>query len=78
MGTSVHYSEIQRPKREVDRLSQTSAEVKNEWSYAPASTPPDVFMAWCLNTKICLYLTVFFFLKAVVLRIIIKLNSGFM
>jgi hypothetical protein len=48
---SISYSGVQRPKREVDRSSQSSAEVKNAWSYTPTSTPPDVLMAWCLKTE---------------------------
>jgi hypothetical protein len=35
------------PKREVDRSSQSSAEVKNAWSYTPNSIPPEVLMAYC-------------------------------
>jgi hypothetical protein len=37
---------VKRLGREADRLSQTSAEVKNTWIYTPI--PPYVFMAWCL------------------------------
>jgi hypothetical protein len=35
-----------RPRRESDHSPQSSAEVKNAWSYT--STPQCVFMAWCL------------------------------
>jgi hypothetical protein len=37
---------VKRPEREADHSPQSSAEVKNTWSYI--STPPYVFMAWCL------------------------------
>jgi hypothetical protein len=37
--------ELKRPGREGDH-SPTSAQVKKTWTYT--STPPYVFMAWCL------------------------------
>jgi hypothetical protein len=37
---------VKRPGREADHSLPSSAEVKNAWSYT--STPPYVFMAWCL------------------------------
>jgi hypothetical protein len=37
---------VKRPGREADHSPPSSAEVKNAWSYT--STPPYVFMAWCL------------------------------
>jgi hypothetical protein len=37
---------IKQPVREADYSPPYSAEVKNAWSYI--STPPYVFMAWCL------------------------------
>jgi hypothetical protein len=37
---------IKRLGREADYSHATSAEVKKAWIYA--STPPYVFMAWCL------------------------------
>jgi hypothetical protein len=37
---------IKRSGREADHSPQSSAEVKNGWSYT--STPQYVFMAWCL------------------------------
>jgi hypothetical protein len=40
------YRGVKRPGREANHLPPCSAEVKNVWSYA--STPPYVFMAWCL------------------------------
>jgi hypothetical protein len=38
--------ELNLPGREADHLPPTSAEVKKTWTYT--STPPYVFMAWCL------------------------------
>jgi hypothetical protein len=37
---------IKQQKREADHSPPTSAEVKNMWIYT--STPPYVFVAWCL------------------------------
>jgi len=37
---------VKRPVREADHSPPFSAEVKNAWGYT--STPPNVFMAWCL------------------------------
>jgi hypothetical protein len=37
---------VKRSGREADHSSPPIAEVKNAWSYA--STPPYIFMAWCL------------------------------
>jgi len=37
---------LKRPGREADHLPPYSVEVKNAWSYT--STPPYIFMAWCL------------------------------
>jgi len=37
---------VKLPEREADNSSPFSTEVKNVWSYT--STPPYVFMAWCL------------------------------
>jgi hypothetical protein len=37
----------EEPRREADYSSTTNAEVKNTW--VCTSTPPHVFMAWCLN-----------------------------
>jgi hypothetical protein len=37
---------VKRPGREADHSPPSSAEVKNVWRYT--STPPYVFMAWCL------------------------------
>jgi hypothetical protein len=38
--------EVKRPGREGHHLPPSSVEVKNAWSYT--SSPPYVFMAWCL------------------------------
>jgi hypothetical protein len=38
--------ELKRPGREANHSPPSSTEVKNEWSYT--STPPYVFMGWCL------------------------------
>jgi hypothetical protein len=46
MGTGGPSLGVKRQGREVDHSLASSAEVKNGWSYA--STPPSVFMAWCL------------------------------
>jgi hypothetical protein len=35
-----------RPGREADKSSSASAGVKNAWIYT--STPPYIFMVWCL------------------------------
>jgi hypothetical protein len=37
---------VKRPDLEADHSLLPSAEVKNAWNYT--STPPHVFMAWCL------------------------------
>jgi hypothetical protein len=37
---------VKQLRYEADHLPPSSAEVKNAWSYT--STPPYVFMAWCL------------------------------
>jgi hypothetical protein len=37
---------VKRPWREADESPPSSAEVKNAWGFN--STPPYVFMAWCL------------------------------
>jgi hypothetical protein len=37
---------IKRPGREADHSPPSSSEIKIVWSYT--STPPKVFMAWCL------------------------------
>jgi len=41
---------VKRPGREADHLSLSSDEVRNAWTYP--STPPYVFMAWCLIKQI--------------------------
>jgi len=38
---------VKQPGREANHSSPSSAENSNAWSYA--STPPYVFVAWCLN-----------------------------
>jgi hypothetical protein len=38
--------EPKRPGREADNSPPTSAQIKKTWTYT--STPPYVFMAWCL------------------------------
>jgi hypothetical protein len=45
MGTGVSLG-VKLPGREANYSPPSSAEVKNAWSYT--STPPYVFMAWCL------------------------------
>jgi len=45
-GTGGPYPGVKRPGREADHSPPSSAEVKNAWSYT--STPPHVFMTWCL------------------------------
>jgi len=37
---------VKRLGREADHSHPSSTEIKNEWNYN--STPPYVFMAWCL------------------------------
>jgi hypothetical protein len=37
---------VKRPGLEADNSPPSSVEIKNTWSYT--STPPYVFMAWCL------------------------------
>jgi hypothetical protein len=37
------------PRREVDHSPPTSAQVKKTWTYT--STPPYVFMVWCLVSQ---------------------------
>jgi hypothetical protein len=41
-----HPPGVKRPGREADYSPTPSTEVKNAWSYT--STPPNVFMTWCL------------------------------
>jgi hypothetical protein len=38
--------ELKQPGRETDHSPPTIAQVKKTWTYT--STPPYVFMAWCL------------------------------
>jgi hypothetical protein len=50
---------VKRPRHEADYSPPSSAEVKNTWSYT--STPPYVFMAWCLvkyRDNFTLYFTI--------------------
>jgi hypothetical protein len=42
----VFTSGVKRPRREADHPPQSSAGIKNAWSYT--STPPYVIMEWCL------------------------------
>jgi hypothetical protein len=44
------YPGLKRPGREADHSPPTSAEIKITWSYV--STPPYIFMAYCLITGI--------------------------
>jgi hypothetical protein len=46
MGTGDLSPELKRLGREADHSPPTSAQVKKTWTYT--STPPYVFMAWCL------------------------------
>jgi hypothetical protein len=46
MNTGILSLGVKRPRREADHSPPSSAEVKNAWSYT--STPPYVFIAWCL------------------------------
>jgi hypothetical protein len=46
VSTGVLSLGAKRPGREADHSPQSSAEVKNAWSYN--ATPQYVFMAWCL------------------------------
>jgi hypothetical protein len=46
MGTGALSLGMKRPGREADDSPPSSAEIKNAWSYT--STPPYVFMAWCV------------------------------
>jgi len=46
MGTGVSSPGVERPGREADHSSTSSAEVKNEWSYT--TIPPYAFMGWYL------------------------------
>jgi hypothetical protein len=45
-GSGGSFSGVKRPGREADHSTVTSAEVKRAWLYT--STPPYVFMVWCL------------------------------
>jgi hypothetical protein len=45
MGTAASFLEEKQPEREADHSPPPTAAV-NAWSYT--STPPYVFMAWCL------------------------------
>jgi hypothetical protein len=44
-NTKGSFPGVKRPGREADHSPQSSAVVKNAWSYT--STPQYVFMAWC-------------------------------
>jgi hypothetical protein len=49
---------VKTPRREADHSSPSTAEIKN--AYIHTSTPPHVFMAWCLITqRMCLHGVVF-------------------
>jgi hypothetical protein len=54
-------SEVKRAGREADHSPPSSAEVNNAWSYT--STPPNVFMTWCLvkHTDVCTFTFNFIF-----------------
>jgi hypothetical protein len=45
---------VKRPVREADLSPPSSVEVKNAWNYT--STPPYVFMAWCLVKYLDIFL----------------------
>jgi hypothetical protein len=46
MGTGDSFPEVKQPGREADHSPPTNADVKRMWVYT--STPPQVFMAYCL------------------------------
>jgi hypothetical protein len=46
MGTWIFSLGVKRPGREADHSPQSSAQVKNAWSYT--LNPQYVFTAWCL------------------------------
>jgi hypothetical protein len=46
LGKGYIFPEVKRPGHEADHLPPSSAEVKNVCSYT--STPPYIFMLWCL------------------------------
>jgi hypothetical protein len=46
MGTSGSFTGVKQPGCEADHPSLSSDDVKNAWSYT--STPPFIFMMWCL------------------------------
>jgi hypothetical protein len=47
MGTGGFSPGLKRPGREADHSPPASAQVKKTWAYT-ATTPPYIFMAWCL------------------------------
>jgi hypothetical protein len=45
IGTGGSFPGLKRPVRKSDNSLQSSAKVKNAWSYIAA--PPYIFMTWC-------------------------------
>jgi hypothetical protein len=55
VGSGVLSLGVKPPVCEADHSSPSNAEVKNAWNYT--STPPYVFMVWCLiKHRMCLHL----------------------
>jgi hypothetical protein len=48
MGTELFHPGVKRPELEDDNSPPANAEIKKMWIYT--STPPYVFMAYCLIT----------------------------
>jgi hypothetical protein len=46
LARGAFYAGVKRPRRGTDHSQPSSVEVKNAWNYI--STPPYIFMAWCL------------------------------
>jgi hypothetical protein len=46
VGSGGSFSELKWPGTRAEHLPASNAKIKNVWSYT--STPPYIFMAWCL------------------------------
>jgi hypothetical protein len=61
--TSFSFPRIEQPGREVDHLTPSSAEVKNDWRYTSTPPfPPVVFMAYSWTTLLLLCIRVYWYL----------------
>jgi hypothetical protein len=73
MGTGGLSPAVKRPGREADHSPPASAKVKKTWIYT--STPPYVFMAYCLISLAQNNFTLFTFLLKQQTGVYVLLNS---